>query len=55
MSNYNYPAIIEPISAEDGGGYLVSFPDLPLMNPLIFKGKHSANHIVDKHLTFATI
>lgn len=29
MSNYNYPAIIEPISAEDGGGYLVSFPDLP--------------------------
>jgi len=29
MSNYNYPAIIEPVSAEDGGGYLVSFPDLP--------------------------
>ena len=29
MSNYNYPAIIQPIAREDGGGYLVSFPDLP--------------------------
>ena len=29
MSHYNYPAIIQPIAQEDGGGYLVSFPDLP--------------------------
>ncbi len=29
MSEYNYPAIIQPLSEEDGGGYLVSFPDLP--------------------------
>jgi antitoxin HicB len=29
MSRYNYPAIIEPITQEEGGGYLVSFPDLP--------------------------
>jgi len=29
MSEYNYPAIIQPLSKEDGGGYLVSFPDLP--------------------------
>jgi len=29
MSGYNYPKIIQPLSNEDGGGYLVSFPDLP--------------------------
>lgn len=29
MSKYNYPATIRPLSEEDGGGYLVSFPDLP--------------------------
>jgi antitoxin HicB len=29
MSKYNYPATIQPLSKEDGGGYLVSFPDLP--------------------------
>jgi antitoxin HicB len=29
MSEYNYPATIQPLSEEDGGGYLVSFPDLP--------------------------
>ena len=29
MSQYNYPATIQPLSEKDGGGYLVSFPDLP--------------------------
>ncbi|MCH9689159.1 MAG: type II toxin-antitoxin system HicB family antitoxin [Gammaproteobacteria bacterium] len=29
MGKYNYPATIQPLSKEDGGGYLVSFPDLP--------------------------
>lgn len=29
MNEYNYPATIQPLSEEDGGGYLVSFPDLP--------------------------
>lgn len=29
MGEYNYPAIVQPISEEDGGGYLISFPDLP--------------------------
>ncbi len=29
MNKYNYPATIQPLSKEDGGGYLVSFPDLP--------------------------
>lgn len=29
MNEFNYPATIQPLSEEDGGGYLVSFPDLP--------------------------
>jgi len=29
MSKYNYPANIQPLSVEEGGGFLVSFPDLP--------------------------
>ncbi|MEI6791497.1 MAG: type II toxin-antitoxin system HicB family antitoxin [Myxococcaceae bacterium] len=29
MSEYHYPAIVQPISEEDSGGYLISFPDLP--------------------------
>ncbi|MDF1827812.1 MAG: type II toxin-antitoxin system HicB family antitoxin [Legionellaceae bacterium] len=29
MSKYNYPATIQPLSYADGGGYLVTFPDLP--------------------------
>lgn len=29
MNKYNYPATIEPLAEKDGGGYLVSFPDLP--------------------------
>ncbi|MBA2650308.1 MAG: type II toxin-antitoxin system HicB family antitoxin [Legionella sp.] len=29
MSDFNYPATIQPLSEEEGGGYLVSFPDLP--------------------------
>ncbi len=29
MSEYHYPAIIQPIAEKDGGGYLISFPDLP--------------------------
>jgi antitoxin HicB len=29
MNKYSYPATIEPLAEKDGGGYLVSFPDLP--------------------------
>ena len=29
MNELNYPATIQPLSEEDGGGYLVTFPDLP--------------------------
>ncbi|MBA2708971.1 MAG: type II toxin-antitoxin system HicB family antitoxin [Tatlockia sp.] len=29
MNELNYPATIQPLSSEDGGGYLVTFPDLP--------------------------
>ena len=29
MSEYNYLATIQPLPEVDGGGYLVSFPDLP--------------------------
>lgn len=29
MSPERYPVIIEPLSAEDGGGYLARVPDLP--------------------------
>lgn len=29
MSEYNYPATIQPLSEEDGSGYVVIFPDLP--------------------------
>lgn len=29
MNEFTYPATIQPLSEEDGGGYLVSFPDLP--------------------------
>ena len=29
MSEYHYSATIQPLSEEEGGGYLVSFPDLP--------------------------
>ncbi len=28
-SNLEYPYIIKPLSQEDGGGYLIEFPDLP--------------------------
>lgn len=29
--NYNlpYPYILKPLSSEDGGAYLIEFPDLP--------------------------
>jgi len=29
MEQMPYPLIVEPLSAEDGGGYLASVPDLP--------------------------
>lgn len=29
MSEFEYPAVIRPLSQEDGGGFLVEFPDLP--------------------------
>ena len=29
MQSIDYPMIVEPLSAEDGGGYLASVPDLP--------------------------
>lgn len=27
--NLSYPYILTPLSQEDGGGYLIEFPDLP--------------------------
>ncbi len=27
--NLSYPYILKPLSEEDGGGYLIEFPDLP--------------------------
>ena len=29
MPTVDYPVLIEPLPAEDGGGYLASVPDLP--------------------------
>lgn len=29
MSNLKYPVTIRPLTKEEGGGYLVEFPDLP--------------------------
>jgi len=29
MSRLEYPLTVRPLGAEDGGGYLVEFPDLP--------------------------
>jgi len=29
MNRLKYPHAVRPLSAEDGGGYLVEFPDLP--------------------------
>lgn len=29
MSNFKYPTVIRPLSPDEGGGYLVEFPDLP--------------------------
>jgi antitoxin HicB len=29
MSKLEYPVLIEPLSAEDGGGFLATVPDLP--------------------------
>lgn len=29
MPEFDYPFTIRPLSADDGGGYLVEFPDLP--------------------------
>jgi len=29
MKNLVYPFIVRPLSKEDGGGYLIEFPDLP--------------------------
>jgi antitoxin HicB len=29
MSEADYPFTVRPLSADDGGGYLVEFPDLP--------------------------
>lgn len=29
MSDTEYPFAIRPLSAEEGGGYLIEFPDLP--------------------------
>jgi antitoxin HicB len=29
MKNLKYPALIRPLTAEEGGGYLIEFPDLP--------------------------
>ena len=28
-TNLEYPVLIEPLSAEDGGGFLATVPDLP--------------------------
>jgi antitoxin HicB len=29
MSKLDYPIIVEPLSAEDGGGFVATVPDLP--------------------------
>lgn len=29
MANLDYPILIEPLSSEDGGGFLATVPDLP--------------------------
>ncbi|MBO9186815.1 type II toxin-antitoxin system HicB family antitoxin [Rhizobium sp. E27B/91] len=29
MASYDYKIIIEPLSKEDGGGYIATVPDLP--------------------------
>jgi predicted RNase H-like HicB family nuclease len=29
MSELKYPVIVQPLSQEDGGGFLVTVPDLP--------------------------
>ena len=29
MRNLEYPIVIEPLAAEDGGGFLATVPDLP--------------------------
>jgi antitoxin HicB len=29
MTRLDYPVLIEPLSAEDGGGFLATVPDLP--------------------------
>jgi predicted RNase H-like HicB family nuclease len=29
MSKFEYPILIEPLTAEDGGGFLATVPDLP--------------------------
>lgn len=29
MPDLDYPVIIEPLSAEDGGGFIATVPDLP--------------------------
>ena len=29
MAHREYPVVIEPLSAEDGGGFLATVPDLP--------------------------
>lgn len=29
MSNFNYQLVIEPLSEEDGGGYIAIVPELP--------------------------
>lgn len=29
MNNLKYPAILRPLTEDEGGGYLIEFPDLP--------------------------
>ena len=29
MSPFDYPVLVQPLSAEDGGGFLATVPDLP--------------------------
>ena len=29
MSKLTYPAVIKPLAKQDGGGFVVEFPDLP--------------------------
>ena len=29
MSNYDYPVSLSPLTKEEGGGWLVTYPDLP--------------------------